>query len=299
MPKSPRSPLFSPSFQPRRRALAVAIGMPPWLVGCAHRPAAAEFAALEQRSGGRLGVAAVGSTGVFAAWRAEERFPFTSTFKAFLAAAVLDRSTREPALLQRRLRYTAAELHTYAPVTREHLADGMTVEELCAAAVMHSDNVAANLLIRLLGGPRVLTEYMRSLSDPDFRLDRYEPELNTALPGDPRDTGTPLRVAFALQKLVLRDALPAAPRQRLVGWLRGNTTGDRRIRAGVPPGWIVGDKTGTGDYGTTNDIAVLWPPGGEPVVLALYFAQATPDARAREEVLVEATRLVLVSRPGR
>lgn len=294
----PKPPSFRPSG-PRRRALTIALGLAPWLAACATRPPTAEFAALEQRSGGRLGVAALGPAGVFAAWRAEERFPLTSTFKAFLAAAVLDRSSRDPALLQQRLRYTAADLHTYAPVTRQHLADGMTVEELCAATVMYSDNVAANLLIRLLGGPRVLTGYMRSLGDPSFRLDRYEPELNTALPGDPRDTGMPLHVALALRKLVLADALPEAARQRLTGWLRGNTTGDRRIRAGVPPGWAVGDKTGTGDYGSTNDIAVLWPPGGAPIVLALYFAQATPDAQAREEVLVEATRLVLASLPGR
>jgi beta-lactamase class A len=299
MSRTPGSPLFSSPFQPRRRALTVAVGLAPWLAACAHRVQAADFAALEQRSGGRLGVAAFGPDGVVAAWRAEERFPFTSTFKALLAAAVLDRSSREPGLLQQRLRYTAADLHTYAPVTGRQLAAGMTVEALCAAAVMHSDNVAANLLIRLLGGPQAVTAYVRTLGDTTFRLDRYEPELNTALPGDPRDTGTPLHVARDMQALVLGSALPEEPRQRLTGWLRGNTTGDRRIRAGVPAGWTVGDKTGTGDYGTTNDIAVLWPVSGPPLVLALYFTQSRPDATAREEVLADATRLVLAALPGR
>ncbi|RYY77709.1 MAG: class A beta-lactamase, partial [Comamonadaceae bacterium] len=185
-----------------------------------------------------------------------------------------------------------ADLVSYSPVTQKHAGDGMTVAGLCAAALQYSDNTAGNLLIRLLGGIDAVTAYARGIGDSAFRLDRWETELNTAIPGDPRDTTTPAAMATSVQRLALGDALGAPQRAQFVAWLRGNTTGATRIRAGVPADWELGDKTGTGDYGTTNDVAVLWPPGRPPLVMAIYFAQPASDAAARNDVLASAARIV-------
>ncbi|RYY85730.1 MAG: class A beta-lactamase, partial [Comamonadaceae bacterium] len=244
-------------------------------------------------AGGRLGVMALDTgTGSRWAWRADERFPACSTFKVLAAAAVLARSVDDAGLLTRRVRYPASELVTYSPVTEKHLADGMTIAELCAAALQYSDNTAGNLLLRQIGGPAGVTNYARSIGDSTFRLDRWETELNTAIPGDPRDTCTPAGMAHNLQRLLLGDALAPAPRAQLQAWMRGNTTGATRIRAGVPAAWAVADKTGSGDYGSVGDIGVTWRPDAAPIVLALYFAQATKDASMRSDVLAAAARIV-------
>lgn len=217
---------------------------------------ATSFAALEHAAGGRLGVCAIDSaSGRRAQHRADERFPFCSTFKAMLGAAVLARSVERPGLLQQRVTYGPSDLVNYSPVSGKHVGTGMTVAELCEAAIQYSDNSAANLAMKLIGGPSAVTAYARSIGDDAFRLDRWETELNTALPGDPRDTTTPAAMAASMRVLTLGDALPPAQRAQLVAWLRGNKVGDKRIRAGVPAGSQVGDKTGTGDYGTTNDAA--------------------------------------------
>nr|WP_228527029.1 class A beta-lactamase [Noviherbaspirillum soli] len=255
--------------------------------------ALARLQALEHTFDGRLGLCAIDTgSGRSLAWRAAERFPLCSTFKAVLAAAVLAQSSRSPDLLQRRIRYTRQDLVTYSPVTQAHIGDGMTVKELCAAAVQHSDNTAGNLLLQLVGGPAGLTAYARSLGDTAFRLDRWETALNSALPGDERDTTTPAAMSATLKRLVLDDALAGPQRAQLQDWLAGNTTGDARIRAGMPAGWRVGDKTGTGDYGTTNDIAVLWPPQRAPVMLAIYLTGTAPDAKPRNEIVAQAARVV-------
>ena len=256
----------------------------------------AQLAALSREAGGRLGVAFLDpATGRRFAFQGGERFPFCSTFKLVLAAAVLRKSQDEPGLLAQPVAYGQGALLAWAPATRKALEQGraMTVGELCAAAITVSDNTAANLLLDRLGGPRALTAYARSLGDTALRLDRREPELNTAVPGDVRDTTTPLAMARTMAKLVLGDALAAPQRRQLADWLKGNTTGGESIRAGVPAGWTVGDKTGSGAYGTTNDVAVLWPPQGGPVVLAVYYTQPRKDAPARKDVLAAATRLAL------
>lgn len=249
---------------------------------------------LEAGFAGRLGVVAIHTgTGEVLSYRGEERFPLCSTFKAMLAGAILQRSVLTPELLQKRITYQRSDLVSYSPISEQHVQDGMTVAQLCAATVQYSDNGAANLLMKLLDGPEGVTTFARSIGDHHFRLERWETELNTAIPGDLRDTTTPLAMAHSLQKLVLGQALPAAQRQQLQDWLLGNTTGATRIRAGVPAGWAVGDKTGTGDYGTTNDVAVLWPTGKAPVVLALYLTQAAKDATPRNETLAQAARIVV------
>ncbi|HEX8404883.1 MAG TPA: class A beta-lactamase [Duganella sp.] len=246
---------------------------------------------LEAASGGRLGVAALNTAnGRQILHRADERFPFCSTFKMMLSAAVL---AREPSLLEQRLRYDKDELVTHSPITEKHLDGGMTVAELCAATIQYSDNAAANLLIRQLGGPEAVTAYARSIGDRQFRLDRWETALNSAIPGDPRDTTTPAAMMASLHALTLGQALPPAKRQILTDWLIGNTTGATRIRAGVPSTWCVGDKTGAGDYGTVNDIAVLWPPGKAPIVLAVYVTQPGKDDETEHEILGKAAKIVI------
>ncbi|MFS0753548.1 class A beta-lactamase [Noviherbaspirillum sp. 1P10PC] len=283
---------------PRRRLLLRAAALP-LLAGCqgiAPTPrdtaALARLQALEHSFEGRLGLCAIDTgSGRTLAWRAAERFPLCSTFKAVLAAAVLAESSRRPGLLQQRIRYTRQDLVTYSPVTQAHVGDGMTVEALCAAAVQHSDNTAGNLLLQLVGGPAGLTAYARSVGDTAFRLDRWETALNSALPGDERDTTTPAAMSATLKRLVLDDALAAPQRAQLQDWLVGNTTGDARIRAGVPAGWRVGDKTGTGDYGSTNDVAVLWPSQRAPVTLAIYLTGTAPDAKPRNEIVAQAARV--------
>jgi beta-lactamase class A len=250
--------------------------------------------ALERDSGGRLGVAALNTRdGMRLQHRADERFAMCSTFKVMAAAAILKRSVTDKNLLQRRIPYTADQLVTYSPITEKSVGDGMTVAELCAAALQYSDNTAANLLIRLLGGPESVTLFAREIGDETFRLDRWETALNTAIPGDLRDTTTPAAMMKTLQLLMLSNALAAHERGMLVTWMRGNTTGDKRIRASVPEGWSVADKTGSGDYGTANDVGVLWLPNKPPIVLALYFTQAEKGARLREDVLASATKIVV------
>jgi beta-lactamase class A len=173
-------------------------------------------------------------------------------------------------LLAQNISYTINDINSsgYAPDTKNHVAHGMTIGELCAAAITQSDNTAMNLLMKKLGGPVAVTAFAHSIGDNAFKLDRWEPELNSAIPRDLRDTTTPEAMAKSLKKLIFGNVLASPQREQLKAWLKNNTTGNNRIRAGVPKGWIVGDKTGTGDYGTTNDIGIIWPPSGSPIVVA-------------------------------
>jgi beta-lactamase class A len=299
MPDHPSHP--SHPFH-HRRSLLLAIASAPLVNACGMLPAAepaqaasdARFHALEASLDGRLGVFALDTgSGRQIAYRAAERFPMCSTFKAVLAGAILQRSVRDDGLLARRIRYAASELVNYSPITEKHTGEGMLVAELCAAAVRYSDNTAANLLLTILGGPTGLTAHARDADDDVFRLDRWETELNSAIPNDPRDTTTPEAMTTHLFRLTLGTLLPEAQRQMLQDWLRGNTTGDSRIRAGVPAGWMVGDKTGTGSYGTGNDTAVLWPPQRNPIVLTIFTTRRAKDAEARNDILASATRVVV------
>lgn len=262
------------------------------------RTAQEELKRIESAARGRLGVSALNmANDNRVEYRAEERFPLCSTFKVMVAAAILQRSASETPLLQKRIRYTREQVEKsgYGPVTQKHVADGMTIAELCAATLQYSDNAAANLLMTELGGPAAVTAYMRSIGDDVFRLDRWEPELNTAVPGDERDTSTPAAVERSLEKMVLGNALATPQREQLVSWLKGNTTGGKRMLAGVLRGWIVGDKTGTGSYGTTNDAGILWNAKGTAIVAAIYFTQNDKDAAPREDVIAAATRIVVAA----
>lgn len=253
-----------------------------------------ELSKLEASSGGRLGVFAINTAdNTQIQNRADERFPMDSTMKVMVAAAILKQSMTDADLLQKRVTYTKADIVYWSPMTEQHLKDGMTMSELCAAAISHSDSTAVNLLIKQLGGPAAVTAFARSIGNSAFRLDRMEPDLNTAIPGDPRDTTTPEAMSKSLQTLVLGDALGAPQRELLQTWLKATTTGDARIRAGAPKGWIVGDKTGTGGYGTTNDIGVIWPPHCSPIVLSIYYAQNKKDADKNDAIIASATSTVI------
>ncbi len=248
--------------------------------------------ALDRKHGGRLGVAILDSgTGRIVAHRGEERFAMCSTFKFVAAAFALARVDRGEEELERRVSYSKADLITYSPVTEKHVEKGLTVAELCDAAVTLSDNTAGNLLLDSFGGPKGLTDYMRSLGDEASRLDRREPELNEARTGDPRDTTTPVAMAGVLRQIVLGGALSPASRQQLTAWLVANKTGDKRLRAGVPKGWRIGEKTGTGNNNATNDIGVIWPPRRAPLVVTAYYAEASAAFPEREAVLAEVGRL--------
>lgn len=256
-----------------------------------------QLAALERRAHGRLGMALLDSaSGQTISYRGDERFAMCSTFKALAAAAILQKSLTQPDLLSQRLYWNEADKLRWMPITAQHMADGMTVGELCAAMLQYSDNLAANLMLKILGGPGAVSALARSLGDNLTRLDRTEPSLNSAMPGDPRDTTTPVAMARTLQTLAFGNGLPRRQQQQWVDWLKGNTTGRQAIAAGIPAGWSSGDKTGSGDYGTTNDVALLWPPEHPPLVLTLYFTQPDKAAITNNAVLAEATRLVLAAR---
>jgi beta-lactamase class A len=247
---------------------------------------------IEARVGGRVGVFAIDTgTGEELAHRADERFAMCSTFKWALAAAVLARVDRKELSLDDRVGYGEADLLDHAPETRAAYVRGersMSLEALARAAVVSSDNTAANLLLGKVAGPAGLTRFVQSIGDAVTRFDRNEPGLNENAPGDPRDTTSP-RAMVALMRAVLQgNALSDASRTRLIGWLRACETGKDRLRAGLPQDWTVGDKTGTGARGAFNDVAIATPPGRAPVLVAAYLS----DGRASAAALADIGRLV-------
>jgi beta-lactamase class A len=252
------------------------------------------IAEINARVGGRIGVAALDTgTGQHIEYKANERFPMCSTFKVLAAAAVLKLVDEGKEHLDRMVAYGKEDILEYAPVTKEHLKEGrMTLANLCAAAIEKSDNTAGNLLLRAIGGPSGLTSFLRALGDETTRLDRMEPDLNTAIPGDERDTTTPAAMRDDLVRLLTGDVLSPVSRRQLEMWLVGNQTGAQMIRAGVPTTWRVGDKTGRGDNGVTNDVAVLRPPNSPPIFLAIYSVGSTAAANERTATVAEVARVV-------
>ncbi len=256
--------------------------------------AAAQLAALETRSGGRLGVAVLDTgTGHVAGHRLTERFAMCSTFKLPLAAVVLREAEAGRLRLDERLVFSKSDLLSHAPVTSAHVGDGgMTVVALAEAAQTASDNTAANLLLTRLGGPAAFTAALRALGDDTTRLDRREPDLNVVVPGDPRDTTTPLAMARLVGRCLTGDALTAESRARLGDWLVATTTGMKRLRAGLPAEWRAGDKTGTGLAAVmtdkVNDVAVTWPPGRAPLVIAAFYdsSRRSNGTRPEDEALL-------------
>jgi beta-lactamase class A len=252
-----------------------------------------QIAAIEQRSGGRLGVAALDTgSGRHLEHRADERFALCSTFKFLAAAAVLERVDRDVERLDRRISYSESDILEYAPVTKKHVTDGMTLAELCAAAVELSDNTAGNLLLQAIGGPEGLTRYARALGDGVTRLDRTEPSLNVVAPGDERDTTSPAAMLGLMNAILCGKALSDRSRQQLEAWLDAAKTGKDRLPAGLPPGWRIGHKTGTGAAAETNDIAIIRPPQRAPILVAAYYTELPAPAAARDAALAEVGRVV-------
>ena len=254
-----------------------------------------KLAKLEASVGGRLGVEIIDSaTQRRWGYRADERFPMCSTFKFLASAAVLKRVDAGQEQLDRRIVYGNDVLVSYSPTTSKHIGgDGLTLGQLCEAALTLSDNTAANLILKSLGGLEPFNKFIKSLGDKQTRLDRFETELNTAIPGDPRDTTTPAAMSDNLQHVLLGNVLSPSSREQLIAWMRSNKTGDRRVRAGMQPGWSVGDKTGSGDYGTTNTIAIIWPPQGKPLLASIYLTRTKAPEDQRNAVLADIGKIIV------
>jgi beta-lactamase class A len=295
------------------RAAAVSVAVSTALTGCqAASPAALAptaavsstsgtseattraFAALERSHTATLGVTAIDTgSGRTVGFRADERFPFASSNKTFIAAATLQRATT--ADLDTVIHYTQADLLDYAPITSRFVDTGMTVRELIDAMLRFSDNTAANLLVARLGGPDAVEQWMRGIGDRVTNVDRVEPDLNEAIPGDPRDTTTPAQFAADLRSVVLGKTLETADRTLLRNTMLDNTTGDDTIRAGVDSAWPVADKTGTGEYGVRDDIAVVYPAGRAPIVVVVLTRKDAPDATPDNGLLAEATKIAVAA----
>ena len=254
------------------------------------------LAELEKTNGGRLGVAVVDTaTDERSGYRADERFPMCSTFKFLVASAVLWRVDRRQESLDRTIAIPPRPLLHNSPLTEPHAGGTMTVADLCRAALTQSDNTAANLLLERMGGPASITSFSRSIGDAVTRLDRMEPEMNDSHAGDPRDTTSPAAMADDLKSVLLGDVLSTAARNQLVAWMEANVTGLDRLRAKLPEGWRAADKTGRDGEHTSNDIAVLWPVGRAPIVVAAYITQCHGPESKRAAMLAEIGRLARVS----
>jgi beta-lactamase class A len=280
----------------RRSLIAAGMGAVAASVGPARVRAGAleDLAALEAQRGGRLGVSVL-HTGTQRRldYRADERFAMCSTHKFLTVAAILEQVDRGKMSLDRKVTFTRVDLLAYAPITKQHVDAGvMTVEALAAATTAWSDNTADNLLLALIGGPAGWTRYARSLGDSVSRLDRIESELNSAIPGDPRDTTSPTAMVRNLDAILLGKALSDASRQRLESWMFNSTITGALLRAGMPEGWRVADKSGAGRNGTRNDIGQITRPGAAPLLAAVYYTQAPGDMAAQDRVVADAGRII-------
>jgi beta-lactamase class A len=249
---------------------------------------------LEKSFDGKIGVYAINmNTNQIMAYRSDERFPFQSTMKMIGVAALLKQSSYNKNLLQEKIHYSKNDLSYWTPITRKYVMSGMTLGALAEAATSYSDNLAMNIIMKKLGGPNAVTDFANSIGNKTFNVEHYEGDLNSN-PKNKDDTSTPKDMAISLQKLTLGNTLAPPQRTQLVTWMRNNTTGYRRILAGVPLGWVVADKTGSGDYGVVNDIGLLWSPiCSKPVVLAIYTVQNKKNAKKRDDIIASATNIIL------
>jgi len=251
-----------------------------------------KFAQLENEFDARIGVYAIDTgTNQTIEYRPEERFAFASTYKALAAAILLQQNYLED--LMEVITYTEDDLVSYSPITEKHVDTGMTLLELSEAAVRFSDNTAGNLLFEALGGPKGFEQALRQMGDNVTQADRFEPDLNEFTLGETRDTSTPRALATSLQAFGVSDLLSDDKRELFTNWLKGNATGDTLIRAGAPEGWEVGDKSGAGGYGTRNDVAIVWSPNREPIVLAILSKKNTEDAEYDDALIAQAAKVAL------
>nr|WP_080493778.1 class A beta-lactamase Bla1 [Bacillus cereus group sp. BfR-BA-01350] len=251
-----------------------------------------EFSKLEQKFDARLGVYAIdtGSNQTIS-YRPNERFAFASTYKALAAGVLLQQNSTEK--LNEVITYTKEDLVNYSPVTEKYVDTGMTLGEIAEAAVRYSDNTAGNILFNKIGGPKGYEKALRQMGDRVTMSDRFETELNEAIPGDIRDTSTAKAIATNLKAFTVGNALPAEKRKILTEWMKGNATGDKLIRAGVPTDWVVADKSGAGSYGTRNDIAIVWPPNRAAIIIAILSSKDEKEATYDNQLIKEAAEVVI------
>lgn len=283
-----------------RRGL-IGAGLAFGLAGCSKIQAVSEFATrmveIEKRHGGRIGVSMLtgtDSSGGTLSIQSTDRFAHCSVFKWVLASALLQAADQGKLSLGQKVAFGKADLLDYAPVTSKRVGEGaMPLLDLCEAMIAWSDNTAANLVLPLIGGPAGLTSFARGLGDEVSRFDRNEPTLNTNTVGDERDTSTPQSMSGLLRTVYTGAVLKPDSLMQLKTWMIGCKTGDARIRAGVPKDWVVADKTGTGDNGAANDVAVLWPPNRQPLFLSIYTSGGTLDSDGRNKVIADVAKLTV------
>ena len=242
-----------------------------------------ELKRIRERIGGRLGVHALDSQSG-KRWGIDDngRYAMASTFKLLLAAALLWQVDRKAFTLDHSLGIKVTDILPNSPAVDAKLKagiDAMSIRELCGAVVVNSDNAAANVLLNGIGGPAAFTQFMRTIGDDVTRLDRREPELNTNLPGDPRDTTSPRAMVDNLLRIFTQDVLAIPSRALLIDWMVASRTGMDRLRAGLPRSWNPGDKTGTGENGAFNDLLVAYPPRRRPVFAAVYMSESRLGAK--------------------
>ncbi|PFR46767.1 class A beta-lactamase [Bacillus cereus] len=251
-----------------------------------------EFSQLEKKFDARLGVYAIDTgTNQKISYRPNERFAFASTYKALAAGVLLQQNSTKK--LDEVITYKKEDLVDYSPVTEKHVDTGMTIGQIAEAAVRYSDNTAGNILFHQIGGPKGYENALRQMGDRVTMSDRFETELNEAIPGDIRDTSTAKTIATNLKAFTVGNALPAEKREILTEWMKGNATGDKLIRAGVPTDWVVADKSGAGSYGTRNDIAIVWPPNRAPIIIAILSSKDEKGATYDNQLIAEAAEVVV------
>ncbi|MGG5737700.1 MULTISPECIES: class A beta-lactamase [Bacillus cereus group] len=250
------------------------------------------FVKLEKEYDAKLGIYALDTdTNQTVTYRSDERFAYASTHKSLAVGALLQKKSIED--LDQRIKYTSKDLVNYNPITEKYVDTGMTLKELADASIRYSDNTAQNLILKQLGGPSEFKKSLREIGDTVTNPERFEPELNEVQPGDTRDTSTPKALATSLQAYALGDILSIEKRNFLIDLMKRNTTGDNLIRAGVPGEWEVADKTGSGSYGTRNDIAIIWPPNKNPIILAILSNHSKEDVNYDDKLIADATKIVL------
>ncbi len=229
-------------------------------------------------------------------YNADDRFPMSSTFKTIACAALLHRVDQGLDRLDRVVHFTEEDLVSYSPVTETRVGTaGMTLFEICEATITISDNTAGNLVLDAIGGPPGFTDFARSIGDDITQLNRWETDLNEAVPGDLRDTTTPNAMAALMEELLFGEILSLDSRRQLETWLKGNAVGDALLRAGIPDDWEIGDKTGAGGFGSRSIAAILWPPSGSPVVSTIYITETDASFEDRDLAIAEIGRAIALA----
>lgn len=248
---------------------------------------------LEGNFNGKIGVYAINTNNnEILAYRAEERFPIQSTLKLIAVAALLQQANTNTMLLNEKIHYTANDLTEWHPITGRYVKQGMSYRALASAAISYSDNPAANLIIKKLGGPQAVTSFAHSIGNKTFNVSHYEGNLNSN-PNNVEDTATPKDMGLSVKNLTIGNVLAPSLRAKLINWMKDSTTSYQRMRAGALTGWTVADKTGSGDYGVANDIGLIWSPTCKPIILAIYTVRSEKDAARRDDMIAAATTAVL------